>query len=414
MVLLAGLAPAVRGNGFRLVSQDAAAAARGEAFVATADNPSAVHYNPAGLAGLEGHHVRAGVNGLHFDPVYQPPAGVANAGRSYRIEERLAAAPQLYYAYGLAGRAVSFGLGVHAPYGAGVEWPQDTGFRAVATEGELTYLRANPVVAGEVWPGFAVAAGLMVDRAELVLEQGLSTRLPSAIYDDYFRFEGDAVGLGYNLGVLWKVSEKVSLGATLRSGTRLELEGHTRTLRPPINPLFETGAEAEFEFPLTAVAGISWRPGEDWDIGFDVDFTDWSSIDTTTIRQRRKPRAVPQDIPLSLEWEDSWMLKLGVTRRFGAGWHASAGYLFNQNSVPDDYYSPLVADLDRHFLTLGVGRTWGDAGLDVTYQFGWSPGRRVTGAQPASPLVNLVATNPADGTYDYTSHALLVSFGMRF
>ena len=43
IALLAGLPSALFANGFRLVSQDAFAAARGEAFVATADNPSAVH-----------------------------------------------------------------------------------------------------------------------------------------------------------------------------------------------------------------------------------------------------------------------------------------------------------------------------------------------------------------------------------
>ena len=36
-------------NGLRLSDQDAFATARGEAFVATADNPSAIYYNPAGI-----------------------------------------------------------------------------------------------------------------------------------------------------------------------------------------------------------------------------------------------------------------------------------------------------------------------------------------------------------------------------
>ena len=67
-------------NGVRLVSQDAFAAARGEAFVATADNPSAIYYNPAGITQLEGNNLRGGINGLYFDPTFQPPAGQSNSG----------------------------------------------------------------------------------------------------------------------------------------------------------------------------------------------------------------------------------------------------------------------------------------------------------------------------------------------
>ena len=46
--------------GLRIPNQDASAIARGNAFVATADNPSAIYYNPAGITQLEGQHIQAG------------------------------------------------------------------------------------------------------------------------------------------------------------------------------------------------------------------------------------------------------------------------------------------------------------------------------------------------------------------
>ena len=46
--------------GFRIPNQDASAIGRGNAFVATADNPSAIYYNPAGITQLEGQHIQAG------------------------------------------------------------------------------------------------------------------------------------------------------------------------------------------------------------------------------------------------------------------------------------------------------------------------------------------------------------------
>ena len=397
-------------NGFRLVSQDAFAAARGEAFVATADNPSAIHYNPAGLTQLEGQQLRLGAYALHFDPTFRPPSSAGNAGTTYHIEHKDAIAPQLYYAYNLPDYRITLGLGVYAPHGASVTWPQDTGFRAVATMGELTYLRINPVVAYAVRPGLSIAAGVMIDQAEITSQQGLSRRQTSG---DYFRFEGEDLSIGYNLGLLWKINECLTVGATFRSGVTLGFDGETNISGRNINGS-DIPASMEYDFPYTAVLGLSYRPTDKWNIEIDADFSNWSSIDTMTIHQHQKPPfPVQQQIPVNLGFKDSWILKFGVTRYFDHGWYASAGYVFNQNSVPDDYYSPIVADLDRHFLTLGIGRKWSKYTVDLAYQFGYGPNRTVAGSAPAS-APTLFTGQTADGTYDFISHALLFSVGMRF
>jgi long-chain fatty acid transport protein len=381
-------------NGFRLVSQDAFAAARGEAFVATADNPSAVHYNPAGLTQLDGRQVRMGAYALHFEPTFTPLSG----NDTYHIEEQDALAPQSYFSYSLPDYRLTLGLGIYAPHGASVTWPQDTGFRSVALMGELTYLRINPVVAYEVRPGLSIAAGVMVDYADLGLEQGISRRVTS---NDYFRFSGDDIGLGYNFG------------ATFRSAVSQNFDGVTDMEGRNILGT-DIPASVKYEFPYTAVIGLSYRPTKEWNIELDADFSNWSSIDVVTIRQREEPPfPVQKVIPVNLGFEDSWMLKLGATRYFDDGWYASAGYVFNQNSVPDDYYSPVVADLDRHFLTFGVGRKWKKYTVDVAYQFGYGPNSTVTGSVPSSPT-GTFAGQTADGTYDFLSHALLFSAGVRF
>lgn len=409
--LLLAAPTALTANGFRLVSQDAFAAARGEAFAATADNPSAIHYNPAGLTQLEGQQLQMGAYALHFDPTFKPPGDATNAGTTYHIEKKDAFAPQLYYSYSLPDHPITLGVGIHSPHGANVTWPQDTGFRSVATLGELTYLRINPVAAIEIRPGLSVAAGLMIDWADIALEQGLRAEETPA---NSFRFAGDDLSMGYNLGLLWRINDQFSLGATFRSGTTLGFEGQTNFERQRIIQPTEIPAEAEFNFPYTAVLGLSYRPTNKWNIELDVDFSNWSSIDEVIIHQSEKPRSpVQQNIPVTLNFKDSWMLKLGATRYFDGGWHASMGYVFNENSVPDDFYTPVAADLDRHFLTLGVGRKWANYSVDLAYQFGYGPNRTVEGSRSSSPTQAFYGQT-ADGTYDFISHALLFSVGMKF
>jgi len=401
-------------NGMRLASQDGFATARGEAFVATADNPSAIYYNPAGITQLEGNNVRAGIYGIYLDPAFRPPSGAANSGNTYHIENKLAAAPNFFCTHSPQRLPLSFGLGVYAPFGGNVSWPQDTGFRAVALKSSLQYVTINPVIALKLSPNLSIGGGVTVNYGNIHLEQGL-LRNYQDLYTNYFRFRGDGWSVGYNLGLLWQPHEKVSIGASFRSTATFTMTGHTDFEQEFIIQPTRRSAQADFQFPLTAVFGISYRPAPKWNLEFDADYTDWSSFGTTTIHQAppAPPWPVQPDIDVILNWQVSWMYKFGVTRQLANGWHVSAGYVYNENSVPDDYYTPLVADLDRHFFSIGAGRKGKKLDFDVAYQFGYGPARTVTGSTPSS-TPGQISGQTADGTYDFISHALLVTVGWHF
>src|SRR5215469_6454624 len=98
-------------NGFGLPDQDAFATGRGEAFVATADNPSAIYYNPAGITQLEGQNARAGFYGIYLNDHYSAP------GVSVDTHDKIQAAPQLYYTYGFEDVPLALGIGLYSPYG---------------------------------------------------------------------------------------------------------------------------------------------------------------------------------------------------------------------------------------------------------------------------------------------------------
>jgi long-chain fatty acid transport protein len=90
--LLALAPPALVALGFRIPNQDAAAIARANAFVATADNPSALYYNPAGITQLEGHQVQFGMHALSVNSTFVSPTGVRS-----KTKGTFQPVPQLYY-----------------------------------------------------------------------------------------------------------------------------------------------------------------------------------------------------------------------------------------------------------------------------------------------------------------------------
>jgi long-chain fatty acid transport protein len=324
----------------------------------------------------------------------------------------LTAVPQLFYTYTPKDLPFSFGLGVYAPYGGKIDWPQDTGFRAVALDGSLTYIRFNPVIALKLAPNLSIGGGLMVNYAKIDMDQGLlANQMP---FVNYFQFKGDGWDVGYNLGVLWQPYKEISLGVTFRSATTVNMGGHTEIEQQPVIPYTRLPASADFTFPLTAVFGISYRPTPKWNLEFDANYADWSSFGTVTISQQGSPPfPVQPNIPVTLDWQASWMYEFGVTRFFDNGWHVSAGYIYDENSVPDAHYTPLAADLDRHFFSVGTGFKGKRFDFDVAYQLGYGPAHTVTGSQPSSqPGFN--AGQNADGTYHFISDAVMVTVGMHF
>jgi long-chain fatty acid transport protein len=412
-VILQGATLTLSAGGFRLPDQDAFAMARGEAFAATADNASAIYYNPAGIAQLEGNNFRAGFYGIYMDPTYTPP----NSGQTFHNDDNFGAVPQFFYACSPKDIPVSFGLGVYCPQGLSSEWPQDTGFRSIATKGSLTYLTINPAVAWKLGPDLSLGGGVMVNYANMDLEQGLVW--PAQSFDG-FRFRGDGWGVGYNLGLLWKPHKQVSIGISFRSASDIDLSGHTDgynnvALPSPPAPFtvpaltYRSAAHGQFSFPLNAVFGISYRPTPDWNCEFDAEYTGWSSVGTLLIKQSGSlPGLIPQNIPVVLDWEPSWYYEFGVTRYLGRGWQISGGYILNENAMPDAHYTPLVADLDRHFFSIGTGFKGELFDFDVAYQLGYGPTRTVSGSAPSA------IGQTANGNYDFISHAILLTVGMHF
>jgi long-chain fatty acid transport protein len=385
--------------GVRIADQDPFATARGNAFAATADNPSAIYYNPAGITQLEGLQARVGVYSISLNSDFE------RGGFSQETVNDWAFVPQLFCTYTPKDWPVSFGLGVYAPYGLSNEWPDDSPFRTLATRGEIIYSTVQPVIAWKACENFSIAAGPTFNTAEAELSRGI---IPFPLNPgDQFRFRGkDDLDIGFTVGAMLTLGEKHSFGVTYRSETEMEFEGRSRTKGADAFgvPSFSQRANATFQFPQNVVVGYSFRPTPDWNIEFNLDWTDWDSLDTVVLQQ-----AVTGPQLLPFKWKSSFFYELGVTRKFQDGWRVSGGYIFSENSVPDRTFNPVVPDSDRHIWSLGVGRDYEHWRWDFAYQLAWGPQRNVTASTP-NPLTG----ESADGRYEFLSHALTFSIGYRF
>lgn len=376
------------GLGVRVVDQNPEATARGEAFTATADNPSAIYYNPAGITQLDGQNLLVGAYAIYLQSKY------SGAGGSLRTKDQPQAVPQIFYTYSFKDHPFTLGVGIYAPYGFALQWPDNSPFGIMALRGGITYATLNPVLAWKINPTLSVAAGLNINYARADLENGI---LVSSFPPNRFTFKGDGYSLGFNLGVLWQPAKEHSFGVSYHSSSEMDLSGQTTAV---VSPTFlsRTHASTKFTFPQFIQGGYSYRPTPDWNFEFDVDWADWHQLKTLTLAQANTSSAA---IPFN--WQSSFMYEVGATRYLPGGYRVSAGYIYSENSVPTSSFNPIVPDSNRNIFSAGLGRNVGRCSWDIAYQLAYGPNRNVSNAAFVD-----------NGTYRFISHAVTFSFGYHF
>ena len=392
-------APNARALGLRVPNQDATAIARGNAFVATADDPSAIYYNPSGITQLEGQNVQVGsllYLGIYGD--YNSPSG-----QGIHNDAEVIPVPTLQYTLTPKEWPVSFGFGVYEPFGFSVKWPNDTPFRQESLKGNLAYLTMNPVVAWKILPTLSIGAGPTFNYSRLTLVQGILPNPTPLLSADQTEFKGDAWSYGFNGGVLWQPFEQWSFGASYRSSSRMDYHGDfsLHNPPPPYRSVSVSGASTELDFPQIVIGGVSYRPTKHWNLEVDIDWADWSSVNS--LSYQGTPVPVPSR---KLDWQESFMYEVGVTRYFDSGYYLSAGYFYSQASTSSQYFTPMVPDTDLHIGSLGggyKGQTWSWALALQIIGGGW---RTVTVDQSVNQTVN--------GRYKLFTPTLSFSVGYHF
>jgi len=387
-VLVLSLVSSAFASGSRVGFKDAFATARGNAVVATADNPSALFYNPAGITQLNGTQLSANLYHLSLASDYSGAGGTAS------MNDDFVTVPSFYVTWKPNDAPWAYGFAIYAPFGLETEWSDASPLRTFALKNELRYITYNFTGAWQVSPALSLGLSVTYNRAEADLNRRLGVFGPT----DLFRFEGDGDAFGVNFSVLWKASERHQFGLSYSHRTSVNFKGTAYTV--PLVP--DEPASGRFEFPEVVIVGWSFRPTPQWNFEVNLDWTNWDRFDTVTVKK------ASGDQPLPFEWESGFFYEFGATRFFDNGWNVSAGYCFTSNSTPDLTYTPAVPDSDRHFFSAGVGYRGTHFSFDLALQYADGGTRRVTGSPP-----DLLGAT-ADGAYDNSITAVSLSLGYRF
>lgn len=287
-------------SGFHTPIDGALGLAQGNAFTARADDPTAINFNPAGLTQLQRPQISLGTSFVlaiveyHSDNV------------SEDMDTDINTIPNLYFASPIIKDKLAAGLGVTVPYGLRGKWPEDGFSRFVITDFDLRIISVNPTLAFKPFPFLSLGVGLDYYYAE----SGQSKRINVALLNSALtglpidnstpegfqdgNIHGDA--FGYNVGVLWNITPRHSIGISFRSKADIDYEG-------------------ELRFSNLSGAVATLFGGKDF-----------TSHTTTTA-------TIPEML--------------------------SFGYAFHETPVPSETFEPSVPQGSRHGLFTGFGYSWG-------------------------------------------------------
>ncbi len=409
-------------GGFSLQDHDAKALGLSNAFVATADNPSAIFYNPSGMHVLDG--MQGSANVVVIAPILDYDA---DPGEGEDAEGRMdpAVIPALFGTVQL-GDYFHFGMGSFTPFGLATKYPRFWAGRYISIEAEIQTIVLNPNLVFHIPIGdenvFAIGAGLEVLYGSVLLKRAVDFRFLGEP-DGFVNLYGDTetLSLGWNVSAMITLFDrKVRLGGGFRSdhanelGGEVKIRGRAEFINTPAAAMLPraTGARADIPLPSTAAAGVAVEPIDGLSVEVDFRFQKWSVLDEVSLRVRHRP-----DTKIFFDWHDTIAVAGGIEYKIIKDQEKATlnelavriGTFYDQTPVNRDTFSPTVPDHDRYGGSVGLGVKLMDMfSADVAYLFVYldSPEKENTnGAENGGT---------ANGTYSAQAHLIAITLGLKF
>ncbi len=395
------VASGVHANGYKILGvKSTKANALGEAFVAQADDPTAVAFNPAGLAQLRGNQITFQTTVCNAYTEHTSPTG-----EKTDIEDKWQPVPSLFATSDFGRDDLSVGLGLSFPNGLSSEWSRDSFARYVSTFSNLIIADINGAVGWRLADNLLIGAGLnYYSEAELRSEQDAGALLggtPNGM-DVRSRLEADGTAVGGNIGAIWTVTPGHRLAAVYHQGYSIDYDGDLSLAGT------KSGIETSIDVPTAVVLGYAVDITDDLVVEFNIDWTDWSSIDDIVIvfDTPGMPNVVQAQ-----GYSDAIAYKVGAEYQCSDALALRCGYIFNEQAIPEANWRPSLPESDTHFLTAGFGYDWDRLTIETAFQLIVYETRTIDNNVDFNEDIS---NSSIDGTYRTVAGCASVSATYRF
>lgn len=386
------LLPAVAGaSGFGVFQHGGRATAQAGAWTARADDPSAVTYNPAAIAWLDGWQLQAGLDFSTPKDTYRSASGGFTAQHDINFP------PALYLTWKPdRNRPYAFGLGFDSPYWYRKNWfPREFPGRFLGRIDEAELWEVHPVAAWKLDDHWSVGGGLrwvfgslQAGTNALVRDTSGATREDEVLADAHgtgWAFDLSANyretiwGFGAELRSAAKVSGTADVAATRRDSTLTLPVGVGQATTP-----LAGFRKQSFELAPEARVGAWLAPYPELRFELDLAYAAWSRTGNRS-SYFAGGLAGATLVTRDRNWQDTLSLRFGVEGNLNDALMLSGGIALEPSPVPSDTLDPGFPRGDAVVYALGGSYTVGGVSFDAGYSFHQHSGRSASGQELLQP-----------------------------
>jgi long-chain fatty acid transport protein len=418
--LLFAFSQKVFAGGFMIPHQTGRALGLSNAMTAGVNDPSAVYYNPAALAEVQGNNLL--MSGTYVGLI----SSVENSSRRAVNKHDDNFLATIFTNYHLPNTDFTFGIGAYTPFGLATTYESDfTRFAAERTELRTIYI--TPALSWSPSKYFSIGAGTSFVHASGLFSRGLcldpvtSCTAPIGL-EGRLRLTDTANAFAYNLGVLIKPLDNIKLGFSYRSRVDLRFDDADVKLRGAFSTAKTKADIRPIPLPPVINTGLYWQVNPRWGAELVYEYTRWSEFENFNATFSPASTFLPLGFPISgfsfpEDWKNTSTLRLGSYYALNQNWELRGGIAVEESPIPNHTLNPAIPGADLLTLNAGLGYKWQNFSVDLGYMAVFYKTRRVTnneleGLPATSPLG--FAGAPGKDKYETFNNFVTVSLGYRF
>lgn len=346
-------------------------------------------FNPAGMAFMDKTiDLSASVTGI-----FSEASATLEDGRKFETSNDASTPFQVSAAFSIFDK-LKAGVTINTPYGSGINWTDNWPGSMLSQSVKLQVFNIQPTVSYKILPNLSVGAGLMISWGSVDLNKGLvdpatldkvlaSQGIPYAFGSTApasINLAGKAkVAFGFNVGAMWDINDKFTIGASYRSKMDMKVEAGDATLTYANEIAEQTlstitglnGANFSAKMPAVSVLslGVSYKPIKRLTLAFDAQLSGWSAYDKLEINfLDDKLTAFNQS--LTKNYSDAWAFRLGAQFAMTKRLDLRAGMIVDTTPVDENYYNPETPGMTRLQPTVGLSfRPIENLSIDLAFNY---------------------------------------------
>jgi long-chain fatty acid transport protein len=299
------------------------------------------------------------------------------------------------------------GVGVYTPFGSELHYQQGWEGRYSLTDINLRSVTAQATAAYAITPQISVGVGVTsLVYGDVDLQRDIPVQAQGNTQPAHAQLTGKADHkVGYNLGVMFKPSDKLSVGVSYRSAVDAHVSNGDVTLTgiPASAASSFSAKNFDVTLPLPDVYsfGIGVHPTEKLLLAFDANLVGWSRYQSLDFKYSGGVLggAGVTSSSSRRQYQDALAFRVGAQYKVTDNFTVRAGTFYDFSAVRDGFVTPETPDADRIGFTAGLGYSFGERfGIDASFLFEDFMKR----SQSQSDLISLGTTDRVAGTYKTT------------